>query len=255
MSQRQTTDQMQRRALLRWWGGAATLGLLNPLLSRGVAAAPEKLMQAKEAVDHLLLGASDLDTGIAWVEKLTGVKAAAGGSHPGRGTRNALLALGGKRYLEIIAPDPAQQTYDFQIDLRQLTTPRLITWAATTADVNALAQRARAAGYETVGPRDGSRARRDRSLLKWRTLGTRRQIGSPLVHLIPFFIEWAADAVHPSQDSPPGCELEALTIEHHAAPQVREMLRDLGIEVEAKTRKEARLKAVLKTPQGKVELS
>lgn len=254
MSEQLGVGELARRALLRWCGAAA-LGLCNPSARDKVSATPEKLMQAKDAVDHLLLGASDLDAGIAWFEKLTGVKAVAGGSHPGRGTRNALVALGGKRYLEIIAPDPAQQTYDFQIDLRQLTTPRLITWAAATTDVNALSQLARAAGYETVGPRDGSRMRRDRSLLKWRTLSTRRQIGSPLVHLIPFFIEWAADAVHPSQDSPPGCELEALTMEHHAATQVREMLRNLGIEVAAKTRKEARLKAVLKTPQGKVEIS
>jgi hypothetical protein len=142
MKQSLITTELPRRELLCYLCGA-TLGLCRPLISRSVGAAPEKIVQAKEAVDHLLLGASDLDAGIAWLEKLTGVKAVAGGSHPGRGTRNALIALGGKRYLEIIAPDPAQQIYDFQIDLRQLTTPRLITWAAATGDINALAQRAR----------------------------------------------------------------------------------------------------------------
>lgn len=253
MNQPRATGVITRRRLLQLSGGTMFCGLA-PLGGSEVFSAPEKLMQAKEAVDHLLLGVSDLDAGIAWLEKLTGVRAVAGGSHPGRGTRNALLALGGKRYLEIIAPDPAQPAFDFQIDLRQLAAPRLITWAAATTDINALAQRARLAGYETVGPRDGARVRRDRSLLKWRTLATRRQIGSPFVHLIPFFIEWAADSVHPSQDSPPGCTLEALTMEHHAAPLARQMLRHLGIEVEAKVRKETRLRAVLKTPQGRIEL-
>ena len=99
----------------------------------------QNLTSAISAVDHLLLGVSDLDRGIAWVEQRTGVRAAVGGTHPGAGTRNALLSLGARHYLEIIAPDPAQSAYNFNIDVRGFAEPRLVNWAATTTRTGASA--------------------------------------------------------------------------------------------------------------------
>src|SRR5258707_13776112 len=92
-------------------------------------------------LDHLILGCNDLDKGIEFVHEGTGVLPAMGGVHPGRGTRNALLSLGERRYLEIIAPDPAQTEIVHFPQIRSMTDPRLIGWAVHPPDITALAMR------------------------------------------------------------------------------------------------------------------
>ena len=98
-------------------------------------------------LDHIILGIDDLNRGVAWVEQRTGVRAIFGGVHPGRGTRNALLALGPRCYLEIMAPDPQQPSPTWFTQVLTLPEPRLIAWAVHTADLAALAQAAAAAGF------------------------------------------------------------------------------------------------------------
>ena len=239
---------MTRRELVRLGVVAAASGMLGSRVDT------QSLTPAARAVDHLLLGVPDLDSGIAWVEKMTGVKAAIGGSHPGRGTRNALLSLGRRQYLEIIAPDPAQAAFTFQIDLRKLAAPRLVNWAAASTNVESLAKQASAAGQQTMGPRDGSRVTPDGKTLEWRTLGVVHKLATDDVDPIPFFIEWAAGTMHPSQSAPGGCELESLAIEHPAPAPVAATLKPFGIEGPVRRYDRVRLVATLRTPKGKVEL-
>ena len=243
---------MTRRDML-WMSSAAGISTLLSKNNAGNSIITfEGRMRATDAVDHLVLGVADLDQGILWVEKMTGVNAVFGGVHPGAGTRNALLSLGGKQYLEIIAPDPEQRGATIRFgDLAKLPAPRLLTWAAATKDIGTVAQKARDAGVEVDGPRDGSRARPNGKVLRWKTMSIKTDIGG----LIPFFIEWGAGVVHPAEDSPKGCQLSALTMEHPESAKVRDMLSKIGIDADVRQAAEARLKVVLKTPKGKVELS
>lgn len=244
------THESTRREWLRLFAAAGTSGILvGGPGGAGGGASPVS------AVDHLLLGIDHLDRGIAWVEKTTGVKAAIGGTHPGLGTRNALISLGGRRYLEILAPDPAQSAFNSRIDVRALALPRLVTWAAATSDIDAVAKRAHAAGLEVFGPQAGSRARPDGKVLKWRTLAVKSDLAAGGIDPIPFFIQWDADSLHPSQDSPKGCELVAFGIQHPTPAAVRNMLVKLGIEANVKTGERVALSATLQTPNGKVTLA
>ena len=251
------TYVMSRRELLYLWGTAAASYLLT-----GIPGAAQNLVPARMAVDHLAIGIADLDEGIAWLERVTGVKAAIGGSHPGVGTRNALISLGGRQYLEIIAPDPEQAVYkpdllshNFLTDLRTLTQPRLIFWAAATSDIAAIAENALRMALPIVGPIEGSRARPDGKVLQWKTLLVRNQFAVQAAEPIPFFIEWASGSVHPSQDSPKGCELQSFEIEHPDPAGVTNALKTLGIEARVTQARNARLRATLRTPQGTVELN
>ncbi|MGH9161407.1 MAG: VOC family protein [Vicinamibacteraceae bacterium] len=217
-----------------------------------LCAGQEARVLARDAVDHLLLGVADRELGIAWVEQRTGVKAVIGGSHPGVGTCNALLSLGERQYLEIIAPDPEQVELAprYQL-LTTLKTPRLITWAAAMRDAEVTAKRLRAAGIEVGGVNPGSRQRPDGKLLRWVTVGVSSELGS----IIPFFIEWDAATTHPAVDSPPGCRLQAIAFMHPDPDRARETLLRLGIEATVKRGTEASLTAVLDTPKGRVELA
>ena len=65
-----------------------------------------------------------------------GAQPAMGGSHPGRGTRNALLSLGEDRYLEVIGPDPEQPVPAQPLfGINERMQPRLVTWVAKVADI------------------------------------------------------------------------------------------------------------------------
>ena len=207
---------------------------------------------AREVLDHLLLGIADLNSGIAWLEERTGVKAILGGSHPGAGTRNALASLGNQQYIEIISIDPAQQQVGIMAGLvKNLAAPRLIMWAAATTDIAAISKKAQVAGYNIEGPNAGSRVKPDGGALNWKTLNIVNDFGC----LIPFFIEWGAGIVHPSDDCPKGCALQVLEMEHPEPDSAQKMLRELGVEASVKRGGKPLLRAVLKTPNGIVELS
>ena len=220
---------------------------------RGFSA--DKMSAVPADLDHILLGINDLNHGIAWLEERSGVRAALGGVHPGRGTRNALVSLGPRRYLEIIAPDPAQATASSGRELldrlRTIQEPRLVGWAAHTGDLAAVAQKAAAAGIAIENPHDGSRARPDGRTLRWKSFNLKEDYAG----VLPFFIEWSADSVHPSQDAPPGCALQHFFVESPAVKDVLAAAAKLGLDLYANPGKKPLLGARIAGKKGAFELT
>jgi extradiol dioxygenase family protein len=200
--------------------------------------------------DHLQLGCGDLDQGIDLVEKRLGVRAAIGGVHPGRGSRNALLSFGDRQYLEIIAPDPAQPRSNDVRQLYKIESPRLIGWAAHVDDMDALARQLTSANVAFDPPRPGSRKRPNGQVLRWKLLFLRDDQSG----LLPFFIEWDKDSPHPAGDAPRGCRLERLELKTPQADQLRATVSKLGLDVAVSSAAQPAIHATLSGPKGKLSL-
>lgn len=204
-------------------------------------------------LDHLLWGCPDLEAGMAAMEALTGVKPAIGGSHPGYGTRNALMSLGRKVYLEILGPDPAQRGVSSpRLDqVKGLAKPGLISFALRGADLASVQARTRAAGLEPGSINARSRNTPEGGVVRWRGIAI---TGHDLGSAFPFCIDWM-DTPHPSTQTPQGAVFLGLSIRHPAAERLNDLYAACGFDLPRVTPGAFALTARLATPKGIVELT
>src|SRR5262245_14798871 len=230
---------------------ALFLALLTPVMT-GAVATQKGSVELLARVDHLVYATPDLNRGVEEIEKLLGVRATPGGQHPGRGTRNALIALGPATYLEIIAPDPQQPPPEtprsFGID--GLKKSRLVAWAAKGVDLERLRNEAARKGARLGNVMSGSRRRPDGVLLSWSYTDPKTVLADGLV---PFFIDWG-QSPHPAHTAAPGALLITLRAEHPDAPRVQRLLRDLGLDLPVQSGATPTLVAIIDSPRGRVEL-
>ncbi|MET8975096.1 VOC family protein [Streptomyces sp. NPDC004539] len=195
-------------------------------------------------LDHLVLATPELAATIDDFARRTGVVPAPGGVHVGLGTRNHLVGLGGRAYLEIIGPDPEQGgAPPFGIDW--LTEPRTLSWAIEPPDIDLTVETARARGYDPGDVRPMSRRRPDGTLLAWRlTDGAADSSG-----LVPFLIDWGSSP-HPS-DGLPVTPLLALSATVPEPSAIRPALAALDVELTV-SEGPLRISFTLDTPNGAV---
>jgi hypothetical protein len=208
------------------------------------------------AIDHLVVGAASLDAGAQWAMRTLGVRPHAGGRHVSMGTHNALIALGPRVYLELMAVDPeaaapARPRW-FDLDEPRMRAklaegPALIHWAARSSDIATDAARVRL-DLGTVTPMR-------RGDFEWRmTIPADGHL--PGRGLVPTLIQWS-DRRHPADALPDaGVRLVALAGEHPEPEPVRAALAALGLSETLKVTygRSVRLAAMLRTPRGTITL-
>lgn len=145
-------------------------------------------------IDHFVYLVHDLDKMARRFGQQLGVGFSPGGRHQDRGTRNVLLRVGDRAYLELIAADPENDSVArprwMGVDLLPPAVEgRLSRWSvATTGDhyepaLEELRKIDPAAGISEPG----SRRLADGSLLEWRLSAPGAQ---PAVRALPFLIDW-----------------------------------------------------------------
>ncbi|MFI5175308.1 MAG: VOC family protein [Terriglobia bacterium] len=234
----------------KWW--IALLGTLFGVMVASSNSRPKGPGELLARVDHLVYGTPDLDAGIEQLARLMGVRATPGGQHPGRGTRNALIALSPASYLEIIGPDPEQpnpqEPRPFGID--HLKAPRLVAWAAKETDLEYLVSESRRQGVKLGEVLSGSRRRPDGVDLSWRFTDPRTVLADGIV---PFFIDWGKTS-HPAIIAVKGVTLINLKAEHPDAERVQKTLGALGLDLPVRPGPVPALIATVNSPRGTVEL-
>jgi hypothetical protein len=222
------------------------------LITASSAAGQKVSVKLISRVDHIVYATPDLNRGVEEIEKLLGVRAIAGGRHPGRGTRNALVAVGPTAYLEILAPDPEQpppqEPRPFGLD--GLKESKLVAWFVKGRDLERLRSDAVRKGVPLGEVKSGSRQRPDGVNLSWQFTDPSVRVADGIV---PLFIDWG-DSPHPARTASKGATLISLRAEHSDVRAVREMLRHLGIDLQVKQGWSPALIAVIEGPRGRVEL-
>ena len=207
-------------------------------------------------IDHLVVTAPTLASGIQHVEQSLGCKMQSGGQHPRMGTHNALLKIGDRCYLEVISIDPSTTSPSrprwFELDtLLPETPPRLATWVLRTNDIYTVSN---AAEIDL-----GIVEEMSRGTMEWQiTIPPDGRL--PFHGIAPAVIQWKGE-VHPASRLPESSvSLMQLAGHHPSAQQITALLNVASFDgpfsvVEPPDGVSVGLTATFQTPKGMVILS
>jgi hypothetical protein len=209
-------------------------------------------------LDHIIWACADLERGSRRFEALTGVRPRYGGVHASGLTHNALVGLGNRCYLEILAPvGPAGPGDDHWCRLaRGAQEPQVLTYCLRSPrPLSELASTFEAFGWKNAVVASNGRTTQEGVRLRWQWLGpTVERFGLAF----PFFIDWL-DSPHPAESfaaAQPGSGilLQGFAVGHPDAAELRRTLAEIGSAVETYAAGDVGFRVQLQTPLGAVSL-
>jgi hypothetical protein len=209
-------------------------------------------------LDHIIWACADLERGSRRFESLTGVRPRYGGVHASGLTHNALVSLGKRCYLEILAPvGPAGSGEDDWSRLaRGMAEPRILTYCLRSPHaLSELAPRFQALGWRNAVVASNGRTTPEGVRLYWQWMAPAAvQFG----FAFPFFIDWL-DSPHPAESLSrlqPQSELSlvSFSIGHPEAAELRRTLIEIGSTIDTFAADDVQFRLQLQTPRGIVSL-
>lgn len=207
-------------------------------------------------LDHVVLGIDDLDKGIEALERITGVTAKFDGRDARLGTQSAVIGLGERAFLEIMAPDPKADPARVDPQFKSMVLDRLegfesltpFSWAIGTSNFERSKALARRAGSYVSDIEPGTRKR------GWgrRTDWTWAHVTRPHSNVMPIFVQWDQDTKPPQERAPEGCRLDQLRLHARVFKSVHTLLAAMQVDVEVEGTDQESIDLVLACPGGEV---
>lgn len=162
-------------------------------------------------LDHVsyAVGPDGMEATVARITDALGVERVRGGIHPRFGTRNAIIPLENRQYLEIVEvldhPSADKAPFGQAVRNRSLVGGGWMGWCVSVDDLTPFEERL---GRKAV---PGNRKFPDGQELTWQQIGIKGLIADPQV---PYLLRWneGTDGLHPSQAYTPEAKLTKLSI-------------------------------------------
>ncbi len=211
-------------------------------------------------LDHLVIAAANLTTGVDYIRQALDVDIPYGGQHPQMGTHNHLMRIGEQIFLEVIAvnSDAEQPTRPrwYGLDdpfVRESISqqPRLVGWVVNTTNISDIVSKARFAF--------GQPELISRGNLSWHFClpeDGRLLAGG----LVPYVMKWNTE-VHPAASMADcGCKFQKIDLYHPNASWLRSILEKIRVDHlvtvnDIDNNQTAYMIASINTPSGLKQLS
>ncbi|MGB3468446.1 MAG: VOC family protein [Cyclobacteriaceae bacterium] len=204
------------------------------------------------AIDHIVYAVSELEAGMDHIEDCLGVRPVYGGKHPQQGTHNAIVAIGQSQYLEILAPDPDNDSIPPPrwMGIDRPGKDEITRWALKSDNINRDVKILGTLGETYLHTKEGQRMTATGDLLKWQLS---MPSASPRIDVVPFLLDWGASQ-HPATGLDQLCKIISFDIYHTETAKINRVLQQLGSEPLLLPSEHTTMHLTLNCPKGLVTL-